>query len=74
MASGFDGFGSGCSDIQRSRSASRSGYNRKPMLGPIPVEGRPRPLFFSLSDIDLFPAITKCQKPNRARVAALARF
>jgi hypothetical protein len=45
IASGLLGFGSGCSAIQASSAASSSGYNRRPMFGPMPVLGRPLPLF-----------------------------
>jgi hypothetical protein len=45
IASGLDGFGSGCFAIQASRAASNSGYKRRPMFGPMPVFGRPRSLF-----------------------------
>jgi len=49
-ASGFDGFGSGWRAIQASRSASRSGWTRTPMVRPLPVAGRPI-FFFSRSAI-----------------------
>ena len=50
IASGFDGFGSGCSAIQASSVASRSGWTRTPIIRPIPVRGRPI-FFFSRSAI-----------------------
>ena len=50
IASGFEGFGSGCCAIQASSADSRSGWTRTPIVRPLPVRGRPI-FFFSRSAI-----------------------
>lgn len=45
IASGFDGFGSGCLAIQVSKADSKSACTRTPIVRPLPVAGLPTFLF-----------------------------